>query len=342
MIPNRVLKNPNRILISDYEPGLKIACAPNELAFEKLPELEGIDIARQVQLCGRYLVDCGIAKAESDLLLGLQIFAGSTSIEETVSRSLTLLGVEDRTLSLHEALPLIIERLLAERLSTSATTVYCHRADEDTLLGPSATHFGFVVRGNAAARLHEDHTYPLYEGTYFSLAEPGVISGDAEIVVISHADYVGYTSVGGRIPPEGHLRYIDGCTDSLLVPPVKLGKPCFNALFFPPGTDQTQHYHPSLRAGIVVDGCGECIAPDGNSKLSKGQVFLIPADCWHSFSTDPSKSNQAALTVLASHPDSDFGPTDEDHPMLNRTYTHFAHYLRSAARMPAQAKTLHH
>jgi hypothetical protein len=36
--------------------------------------------------------------------------------------------------------------------------------------------------------------------------------------------------------------------------------------------------------------------------------------------------------VLAFHPDSDFGPTDEDHPMLNRTYFYFLHRLRSALR----------
>lgn len=342
MNPNRILENPNRILISNYEAGLKIVCAPNALALEKLPDLVGLDVARQVQLCGRYLVECGIARADSDLLMGLQTFAGSNSIEEAVTRALALLGVESRATCLDVALPLIIERLLTERLSTSTTTVFCHRADEDTLLGPSETHFGFVVRGAAIVRLHENQTYPLYEGTYFSLAVPGVITGDAEIVVVSHDDYVGYTSVGGRIPTEGHLRYIDGCTDSLLVPPIKFGKPCFNALFFPPGTDQTQHYHPSLRAGIVVDGYGECVSPDENIKLSKGQLFVIPADCWHSFRTEQASSKQAALTVLASHPDSDFGPTDEEHPMLNRTYTHFAQYLRSAARMPAGPKTLQH
>ena len=55
---------------------------------------------------------------------------------------------------------------------------------------------------------------------------------------------------------EGRLKYIDGCTDSLLISPVKRGMPCLNHLHFPKHTEQTFHTHPSYRAGIVAYGSG--------------------------------------------------------------------------------------
>jgi hypothetical protein len=36
----------------------------------------------------------------------------------------------------------------------------------------------------------------------------------------------------------------------------------------------------------------------------------------HSFATVPGRT----MEIVAYHPDSDWGPTDTDHPMLNRTY----------------------
>jgi hypothetical protein len=43
-------------------------------------------------------------------------------------------------------------------------------------------------------------------------------------------------------------------------------------------------------------------------------IFVIPALGEHAFATSDDE-----LTVIAYHPDSDFGPEDEDHPMINRT-----------------------
>lgn len=41
---------------------------------------------------------------------------------------------------------------------------------------------------------------------------------------------------------------------------------------------------------------------------------MIPTDGQHSFFTDDSE-----MDVIAYHPDSDTGPTHDDHPMINRT-----------------------
>ena len=45
----------------------------------------------------------------------------------------------------------------------------------------------------------------------------------------------------------GRLRYIDGCSDTLLICPPRVGEPCLNHLHIPPHTDQTPHTHPSAR-----------------------------------------------------------------------------------------------
>jgi hypothetical protein len=48
--------------------------------------------------------------------------------------------------------------------------------------------------------------------------------------------------------------------------------------------------------------------------------WRIPTGSVHSFYT-----RETPLDVIAWHPDSDFGPTDENHPMRNRTILGKAH-----------------
>jgi quercetin dioxygenase-like cupin family protein len=98
---------------------------------------------------------------------------------------------------------------------------------------------------------------------------------------------------------------------------VKLGDPCFNLLHFPEGIDQTEHTHPSDRIGMVIRGLGECVVDGGETiiPLEAGMIFCIHTDGLHKFRT----LRGSEMTVLAYHPDSDFGPTDTFHPMLNRT-----------------------
>ncbi|MEZ5578083.1 MAG: hypothetical protein R3F40_00810 [Candidatus Competibacteraceae bacterium] len=48
--------------------------------------------------------------------------------------------------------------------------------------------------------------------------------------------------------------------------------------------------------------------------LRPGMGWYIPSGCLHSFFTE-----EAALDVVAWHPDSDFGPRSDDHPVINQT-----------------------
>lgn len=179
-------------------------------------------------------------------------------------------------------------------------------------LPTNGTHFGFVYSGptqlNSAVG-----SFDLLPGMYFSLADEVQLSGGKGIVC-TRLDANGFFQIGGPIENQGRLRYIDGCSDSLLVSPVVRGDPCLNLLHIPPGIDQTEHTHPSLRAGLIVSGSGTCQTGEKLVELEPGTVFVIRANSLHSFHTQ-----QEALRVIAWHPDSDTGPSHDDHPMVNRT-----------------------
>ena len=177
-----------------------------------------------------------------------------------------------------------------------------------------STYYGFVHEGHATLYIGEQG-YILRPGMYFCV--PGTVGAyivNGSGIVVERIGYNGVFSLGGPIEPKGRLKYIDGCTDSLLVPPVKLGDPCLNALYFPTGIDQTQHTHPTMRVGLIHQGAGICKTPEENVDLVPGLPFIIHEDGLHSFQTHDNE-----MVVIAYHPDSDFGPQDENHPMVNRT-----------------------
>lgn len=188
------------------------------------------------------------------------------------------------------------------------------------------TTFLYVFAGS----VNYKNQWYLTAGMYAAFTTGHIItSEDSVVLLINKPEYNAMPMAGGPIERVGRLKYIDGCTDSLLIPPVKLGDPCLNHLHFPAGIRQTMHTHPSIRLGIVTSGRGECVTPFGNIELLPGMAFAIMPENGlfrigsdgeqhlvgsHCFYTEDSEMN-----VIAFHPDSDFGPTDEEHPMLNRT-----------------------
>jgi len=180
-------------------------------------------------------------------------------------------------------------------------------------LAPEATHYVYVHRGRAELAL-EKGVFSLGPGMFASVPGRARVGGDSQGIVTSRLGYDGVFLMGGPIERTGRLRYIDGCTDSLLLSPPLCGDPCLNHLHIPPGTRQTRHTHPSLRVGIIARGKGRCATPDAEHPLEEGLVFVILAGAPHSFFTD-----DESLDVVVYHPDSDTGPTHEDHPMVNRT-----------------------
>jgi hypothetical protein len=177
--------------------------------------------------------------------------------------------------------------------------------------------YGYVERGMAFL-----NGRPVNAGEFFALSNGGMITLDhnesveTRVIAVQRIGWKSMNCVGGPIEERGRLRYIDTCSDTCLIPPFLMGDPCINHLHFPVGVDQTQHTHPSTRAGIVARGLGACITPSGEYPLHPGRLFYIPRDGLHKFHT----LRGTFMDVIAYHPDSDFGPTHETHPMVNRTW----------------------
>jgi len=175
------------------------------------------------------------------------------------------------------------------------------------------THTGMVLSGRAELEV-DGESYPLRPGMYFVCPGTMMLRGQGASLVLTKHDDVGLFQLGGPIEARGRLRYIDGCTDSLILAPPRRGNPCLNHLHIPPYTRQSAHTHPSVRVGAIARGSGICRTESGIWPLREGMGWVIPTGVRHSFHTEGQ-----ALDVLAWHPDSDTGPTDEDHPMINRT-----------------------
>ena len=180
------------------------------------------------------------------------------------------------------------------------------------------THFGVVIEGKIKI-ITEERIRNLESGDFFSVKGKATIKSFGKGMISSAFGYLGLNVFGGPIEDVGRLRYIDGCTDTLLVPPIRLGDPCFNHLHFPSGIIQTPHTHPSVRTGVVLRGAGICRVFTNCGKkytypLVPGYAFVIETETLHSFDTE-----EKSLDIIAFHPDSDTGMTDDDHPMVNRT-----------------------
>ncbi|HEX4965992.1 MAG TPA: AraC family ligand binding domain-containing protein [Thermoanaerobaculia bacterium] len=194
------------------------------------------------------------------------------------------------------------------------------RRTEEVAIPAVGACYGYVESGEVTVRASDGghHGMTLGPEMFFSTANGARVrfAVPGRIVVIQAVGYRGFNLGGGPIEERGRLRYIDTCSDTVLVASPLLGDPCLNHLHFPTGVDQTEHTHPSTRAGMIARGGGWCMTPSGRYALSPGRIFHIPRDGRHRFATE----GGASMDVIAYHPDSDFGPTHEEHPMVNRTW----------------------
>lgn len=185
-------------------------------------------------------------------------------------------------------------------------------------LGATLHHDGvgtaFLLAAGRAEVEVADEVFPVPAEGYAVLPVRAEIRGGGGVVVVDRR-HRGLLVVGGPAEERGRLCYIDGCSDTVLVQPVVRGDPCLNLLHLPAGTVQTDHDHPSIRVGLVLSGVGRCVIErDEVTALEAGTAFVLPARVTHRFET-----GGKPLRIVAWHPDSDVGPTDDDHPMLNRT-----------------------
>lgn len=173
------------------------------------------------------------------------------------------------------------------------------------------TVFGCVDRDTRVAM--DGDVFVLRAGSWF-VAPDGAEVREGRGLAVVVPGYRGLRQLGGPLEARGRLRYIDGCTDTVLVSPPRRGEACLNHLHIPAGTRQTSHTHPSVRVGLIARGAGVCVTDGARHALEAGLGWVIPTGVRHAFHTDA-----RALDVMAWHPDSDTGPVDDDHPMINRT-----------------------
>ena len=193
-----------------------------------------------------------------------------------------------------------------------------------------ATTYGYILEASGEVNIAANgQLWNLRQGNYFAFH--GVMdifgvdtsnqgSGKFKMWTVTKLGYKCMPMVG-QVEDNGRLSYIDGCSDSVLVSMPRFGDPVLNYLHFPTGVYQTQHTHPSIRMGIVISGQGEAFQEKSNYSdgwvlpLTSGCMFQLEESELHSFRTTNSH-----MDIIAFHPDSDTGPTDENHSMINRTY----------------------
>jgi len=188
------------------------------------------------------------------------------------------------------------------------------RSGDASFGSETSTCFG-IVKDEAVFLEYADRTWgALGEGYYFSVPGQFRLRGTGRAAIFERIGFRGTFLMGGPIESHGRLAYIDGCTDSILVPPPRAGDPCMNGLWFPKGVKQTMHFHPTVRMALVLSGEGCCVTPDGEIPLRRGYVFLLREMSAHCFHTC-----ESSMSLVTYHPDSDWGPTDANHPLINRT-----------------------
>ena len=186
--------------------------------------------------------------------------------------------------------------------------------DDKFSIPDHSTIYGFVLSG----QVQVSETKVLTTGEFFSVnsryeSKNIVVKGSASIVV--RFGFNGQNTFGGPVEPQGRLCYINNCSDSLLVYPPRMGDPSMSSLHFPPGIVQDFHTHPSFRMGTVFYGKGYAESKSNKYDLIPGALFCMEEQEIHRFVTE-----ESGLIVISFHPDGDWGPTDHNHTLLNRTY----------------------
>ena len=99
-------------------------------------------------------------------------------------------------------------------------------------LADGASHF--IIAFGAALEVNtgeeREHLRPECFGVF---SGPAVLEGDGRALVVSMDNYACPRLKGGPVEQEGRLRYVDGCSATILLSPPVKGEPCFNFMHLP-------------------------------------------------------------------------------------------------------------
>jgi mannose-6-phosphate isomerase-like protein (cupin superfamily) len=207
-----------------------------------------------------------------------------------------------------------IDRDREVRFSDEKASLTIRSCSGNTRLPEGASHFVVAFRADLDV-VSSIGREPLRADCFGVFTGPATIEGGGRALIVSVDDYACPRLMGGPVEDVGRLRYVDGCSATiLLAPPIK-GEPCLNFMHLPANIAQTMHTHESVRVGLILSGEGICETPRETFAFRPGTVFLIPPNTQHSF-----QSPKGTLRIVIFHPDSDTGPTHDDHTMLNNTF----------------------
>jgi mannose-6-phosphate isomerase-like protein (cupin superfamily) len=197
--------------------------------------------------------------------------------------------------------------------------IVCVERNGDYGADSTTTVYGICVSGDVTVIPTDDSLpeFDLSKGSVFTLTGEFNLSGmdRFKLFLISRLGYRGMLGLS-MVESRGRLTYIDGCSDSLIFGPHRMGDPCLNSLFFPKKVNQSFHTHPDIRLGMVLEGEGVACLEEGEElPLVAGSMFILEEGEIHRFRTEDSP-----MKIVAYHPTSDTGPTDESHPMKTRTH----------------------
>jgi len=181
-------------------------------------------------------------------------------------------------------------------------------------LPEDASHYIMVYSGRAFIG-HRGEMKAVEEGCYGVFPGRAELTGEGVALVVSCSGYRALAMQGGPVEDTGRLRYIDRCTNTVLLPPPVRGEPCLNFLHLGAGVTQTPHTHPTIRIGIVLKGNGACGTAHGTLPMTVGSLFVIPPETLHSF-----QASNESMKIIIFHPDSVDGPSHASNTMLNNTF----------------------
>ncbi len=130
------------------------------------------------------------------------------------------------------------------------------------------TTYGVVVRGKVElgkSTASGREIYTLRDGSYFSFPNSfsmKLMHGQAVepdftpcVVLITRLGFLGQTVIG-RMESQGRSPFADGCGDTLLVYPPRIGDPTLAHIHFPGNILRDEHSHSSICMGVVMSGEG--------------------------------------------------------------------------------------
>lgn len=187
-------------------------------------------------------------------------------------------------------------------------------------LPKDSSYFGFVHTGEVELQYEKRLVTLVNRHCYFAVKGPATLRTMGQGFAVGIREYQAMNKCGGPIEPEGRFPYLNGCSASMLIEPVRKGDPCFNFLHVPPHLDQGPklHHHPAVRIGLICGGSGRAFVRNGSEiaefQLSAGKVFVLPKGLNHKFRTESEH-----LDIITFHPDSAYGMTNKHHQMLDQT-----------------------